>query len=62
MGQSYPPQGETGEIPADIYNTLNRIRLQSGGYFDFGLPGIRENRMILRGHDWQLWNSTLRPR
>ncbi|MCB1802750.1 MAG: hypothetical protein KDI82_13755 [Gammaproteobacteria bacterium] len=59
MGQAYPPEGQSSELPADVFNTLNRIRLQSGGYFDFGLPGMGENRMILRGHEWQLWNKNL---
>ncbi len=59
MGQAYHPQGQTDEIPADIFNSLNRMRLQSGGFFDFGLPGMGENRMILRGHHWQLWNTKI---
>ncbi|MET0104466.1 MAG: hypothetical protein ABW072_04865 [Sedimenticola sp.] len=47
------------EIPADCFNRLNRIRQQSGGYLDFGMPGLGDNLMILRGHHWQVWNRRL---
>lgn len=47
------------EIPAECYNHLSRLRRDSGGYLDFGLPGLEGNFLILRGHHWQLWNRRL---
>jgi hypothetical protein len=47
------------EIPADCYNRLCRLRVQSGGCLVFGLPGLAGNYMVLRGHHWQLCNRQL---
>lgn len=52
-------QEQTCEIPADCFNRISRMRQQSGGYLDFGMPGMADNVMILRGHHWQLWNRRL---